>query len=109
LFPLKGTLSQREAPDTIYLITGSADVMLGQAEAYWIEQNKKEIRSSKLQKQKYYKTTKPKLQKFRKTHNHRIGHVLDGAVKEVSVYSCPASMAAITRLGVISPRQYDVV
>jgi hypothetical protein len=53
--------------------------------------------------------TKPKLQKFRKTHNHRIGHVLDGAVKEVSVYSCPASMAAITRLGVISPRQYDVV
>jgi hypothetical protein len=39
LFPLTGALSQREAPDTIYLLTGSADVMhsnkfrLQQAEA----------------------------------------------------------------------------
>jgi hypothetical protein len=27
LVPLKGTLSQREAPGNIYLLTGSADVM----------------------------------------------------------------------------------
>jgi hypothetical protein len=27
LFPLKGTLSQREAPGNSYLLTGSADVM----------------------------------------------------------------------------------
>jgi hypothetical protein len=27
LFPLKGALSKREAPDIIYLLTGSADVI----------------------------------------------------------------------------------
>jgi hypothetical protein len=63
LFPLKGTLSQREAPDTIYLITGSADVMLGQAEA---------IGSNTIKGNKIIQTTKTKILQNDKTKTTEI-------------------------------------
>jgi hypothetical protein len=107
LFPLKGALSQREAPVIIYLLTGSANVMpwnkfrFQQAQAHLLDRRKYKGSNhpnykgpnyksnlKKKKKQTNVKITKRQNQNYKTPvkHNHRIGNFPDVAVKEFNLF-----------------------